>query len=113
MFDFLALFARQPFRRARSSRGRFRKLETRRGSYFIDWQPETFKALLATECLSADDLVESRPGDLHRLTRELLLLGLQDEMESGRDSPIARFARSVMRRKQRSADAPCPTPSAA
>ncbi len=106
MFEFLSLFARQPFSQKRASRRRFRKLDTTRGSYFIDWRPETVKALLAEEALCANDFREGSPGDLHRLTRDLLLLGLQDEMESGRRSPIAGLARSLMRRKRQSEASP-------
>jgi hypothetical protein len=106
MFEFLSMFARWPFSRGTDSPSRFRKLETARGCYFVPWQPEVIKSLLATENLSADDLRESSRGDLHRLTRDLLLLGLQDEMETGRRSPIARFARSLIRHRHRGADVP-------
>lgn len=106
MFEFLSLFKVPTFLRATGPAAQFRKLETTRGSYFVDWQPETVNALLATQGLSADDLTETRPGELHQLTRDLLLLGLRDEMESGRRSPIARFARALMRRRHQSEQVP-------
>lgn len=104
MFEFLSLIARQPFQPRFPDRKDFRRLETVRGRYFVDWEPDSVNALLAAEDLSAEDLRETSPGELHRLIRDLLLLGLRDELESCRRSPITRFARSLMRYKRATED---------
>ena len=61
MFEFLSMFARWPFSRGTDSPSRFRKLETARGCYFVPWQPEVIKSLLATENLSSIGIQERHP----------------------------------------------------
>jgi hypothetical protein len=113
MFEFLSLLTPRSSSRRRDPGTQFRKVETTRGSYFVDWRPETVNALLLSEGLRPEHLTETRPGQLHKLTRDLLLLGLQDELESGLRSPIARFARSLIRRKHSPEQIPSPASSAA
>lgn len=62
-------------------------------------------ALLTAQGLTADDILFGDSRKLHRLIRELLLLGLGDEMEACRRSQITRLARSLMRRKRRMGNA--------
>lgn len=100
MFDCLSLLARQIPRSPSGTDVEFRKLDTLRGSFFVQWEPRAINALLSSERLSAEDLEIPDPRHLHRLIRELLLLGLRDEMESCRRSPITQLARSLMRRKR-------------
>ena len=112
MFEFLSLFARPLLPREEKAQD-FRKLETVRGTYFVEWRPAAVKALIAAEGLGAADFARDRPMEIHRLARDLLLLGLQDELESGRRSPIARLARSLVHRRSGGAPAPSPAISAA
>lgn len=113
MFEFLSLFAPRAVSPGTATGAKFRKVETTRGRYFVDWRPATVNALFTAEGLRPEHVTETRPGELHQLTRDLLLLGLQDELESGKRSPIARFARALMRRKQSTERAPVPSSSAA
>lgn len=78
----------------------FRKLQTVRGDYIVEWRPGSINALIRHENLSAEDFRVGDPGELKTLIRDLLLLGLQDEFETCRRSPITRLARTLMRRKQ-------------
>jgi len=113
MLEFLSLFVPRAIVQRAATGTKFRKVETTRGSYFVDWRPATVNALFMAEGLRPEHLTETRPGELHQLTRDLLLLGLQDELESGKRSPIARFARALMRRKRSPQQAPVPASSAA
>jgi len=113
MFEFLSLFARPVLRQEVESPQDFRKLETARGTYFVEWRPPAVKALIAAEDLRAADFAENRPLEVHRLARDLLLLGLQDELESGRRSTIARLARSLVHRRPGGTATPSPATSAA
>jgi len=113
MLELLSLFAPRTVVPGTATGAKFRKVETTRGSYFVDWRPATVTALFNAEGLRPEHVTETRPGELHELTRDLLLLGLQDELESGNPSPIARFARALMRRKQPPERAPVPATSAA
>ncbi len=78
----------------------FRKLATVRGDYIVEWRPGSINALIRHDNLSAEDFRVGDPGELKTLIRDLLLLGLQDEFETCRRSPITRLARTLMRRKQ-------------
>ena len=100
MFDCFSLLAKHfpPGRHAPTEN--FRKLETVRGNYIVEWQPGSINALLRHEYLSAEDFQVSDPKELKALIRDLLLLGLQDEFETCRRSPITRLARGLMGRKQ-------------
>jgi hypothetical protein len=99
MFDCLSLLAKHASRRGPVGGQDFRKLDTERGSYIVEWQPGSINALLRQEGLSARDIRVSEPRELQRLIRDLLLLGLQDEFETCRRSPITRLAQALMRRK--------------
>jgi hypothetical protein len=99
MFDCFSLLAKH-FPPKGHQTGNFRKLETVRGNYIVEWQPGSINALLRHENLSADDFRVSDPKELKSLIRDLLLLGLQDEFETCRRSPITRLARGLMGRKQ-------------
>ena len=78
----------------------FRKLATVRGDYIVEWRPGSINALIRNENLSAEDFRIGDPRELKTLIRDLLLLGLQDEIETCSRSPITRLARTLMRRKR-------------
>lgn len=96
-FGWLTGRARRP---ARRNDGAFRSIETRRGTYFVRWDPDAVSALIDSEGLSADDLGVQDPSTRQRLVRDLLLLGLEDELLHGvqpSGSAISRLARSLIR----------------
>jgi hypothetical protein len=96
-FGWLTGRTRRP---ARRQDGAFRSIETRRGTYFVRWDPDAVSALIDSEGLSADDLGVQDPSTRQRLARDLLLLGLKDELLHGPQpsgSAISRLARSLIR----------------
>ena len=73
----------------------YRKLETRRGDYFVPWSPEHVAALIRAEALRPDELAMTDGARRHRLVKDLFLLGLRDEMGRGGPSVITRYARAL------------------
>ena len=105
MFETLTWLARRAEDIASPKPGGFRKLRTRRGDYFVDWAPGPVSALIELEGIAAGELVTDDPTDLHRLIRDLFLLGFRDELGGGAQasaSPISRLARELVERKDRS-----------
>lgn len=104
MFDSFTWLARQAERVAATGAPGFRKLKTRRGDYFVDWSPGSVNALIESEGIAAGELLIEDPRDLHRLTRELFLLGFRDELDTGAApsiSPVSRLARELLQTKSR------------
>ena len=96
MFESLSALARQAHRLGSAQSARFEKLRTRRGSYFVTWDPEPVNALLTAEGLNPRELEFDTPRERHRLIRELFLLGVRDEIRSDRESTITKFARQLL-----------------
>ena len=80
--------------------GAFRSIETRRGTYFVHWDPDAVGALIESEGLRADDLDVQGTKARQRLARDLFLLGLKEDLAVGSrpaGSPISRLARSLVK----------------
>jgi hypothetical protein len=80
---------------------RWRILTTARGAFVLPWQPSALKHLLASEALGPADLAVGELSATQALTRELFLLGLEDEMACPdasvcARSPISSLARGLM-----------------
>lgn len=91
------LASRHLHRYRRDAAPAYRSLSTRRGTYFVNWSPEDVKALVEQEALAPADLACADRAELHSLTRDLFLLGLQDELATQGESSITGFARQLMR----------------
>lgn len=96
MFESLSALARQAHRLGSAQSARFEKFRTRRGSYFVTWDPEPVNALLTSEGLSPQELQFDTARERHHLIRELFLLGFRDEIRSDRESTITEFARQLL-----------------
>lgn len=86
---------------ARTRSGAFRKLVTARGAFILPWRPAAVKYLLAAEALAPAELAVGGEDTTRALARDLFLLGLQDEMGAGLEtpdarSPISRVARELL-----------------
>jgi len=52
----------------------YRKINTKRGIYFVAWRPEDVTQLLIDEKLAPADLLTSESRETHHLIRDLYLL---------------------------------------
>lgn len=79
----------------------FRKIITRRGTYFVAWHPRDVCMLLETERLSPNELFPGKKDQLHRLIRDLYLLSCQASVSNrsgtnaGEHRILVRYARNL------------------
>jgi hypothetical protein len=100
MFESFGWLRNKTRRPTRRQDGLFRSIKTRRGTYFVPWDPGAVSALIDSEGLRADDLYVQDPKARQRLARDLFLLGLRDDLVLGprpAGSAISRLARSLIR----------------
>lgn len=99
MFESFGWLTGRTRRPARRQDGAYRSIATRRGTYFVRWDPDAVRALIDSEGLRADDLDVQDPNARQRLARDLFLLGLKDDLALGprpAGSAISRLARSLV-----------------
>ena len=92
MFESFGWLRNKTRRPTRRQDGLFRSIKTRRGTYFVPWDPGAVSALIDSEGLRADDLYVQDPKARQRLARDDLVLGPRPA-----GSAISRLARSLIR----------------
>lgn len=77
----------------------FRKLVTRRGTYFVAWRPEDVLQLIINENLVPSDFLSQEKNDMHNLVRDLYLLAckgsMDDQFMNKHISVLAMYARKL------------------
>ena len=104
MFQTFTWLAMQADRVASPRTPGFRKLRTSRGDYFVDWAPGPVSALIQSERIQAAEVVGDDARDVHRLVRDLFLLGFEAELDGDTApsaSPISQLARDIIEHRRR------------